>query len=58
MVQKEEAVSRLSRELFQLFLEKFGREPDLEAVRAEAENLVSLYGPINEIKDIFGRETE
>ena len=58
MVPEEEAVSRLSRELFQLFLEKFGREPDLEVVRAEAENLVSLYGPINEIKDIFGRETE
>jgi hypothetical protein len=58
MEQEQEAVSKLSRELFQLFLEKFGKEPDLEVVRAEAENLVSRYGPIGRIKDIFRSETE
>ena len=58
MLREEEAVSRLTVELCQLFLERFGKEPDPQVVRAEAESLVSQYGPISGIKDIFATDIE
>jgi hypothetical protein len=55
---EEEAVSRLTAELGKLFLDRFGKEPDPQVVREEAENLVSRYGPIRALKDILGNENE
>jgi hypothetical protein len=58
MLPEKEAVSRLTVQLCKLFLERFSKEPDPQVVRKEAEYLVSRHGPIREIKDIFGGETE
>ncbi len=50
---EREAVDRLSVELHELFVKAFGKEPDPEIVREEAESIVSKYGVIAELKDIF-----
>jgi len=58
MWRDEEAVSQLTAELCKLFLDQFGKEPDPQVVREEAEYLVSRYGPIREIKEIFSAGTD
>ena len=51
--QERDAVDRLSAELHQLFVKAFGKEPDPEILREEAESIVSKYGVNAELKDIF-----
>jgi hypothetical protein len=53
MFQEREAVARLSAELYELFVKTFGKEPDPEIIREEAESLVAKYGAIAELPDIF-----
>jgi len=53
MFPEREAVDRLSAELYELFVKAFGKEPDSEIIREEAERIVSKYGVIAELKDIF-----
>ncbi len=51
--QEREAVDRLRAELHELFVRVFGKEPNPEIIREEAENLVSQHGPAAELKDIL-----
>ncbi len=51
--QEQEAVIRLSAELRELFLRVFGKEPDHEIIRKEAESIVAKYGVTAEIRDIL-----
>jgi hypothetical protein len=51
--QAEKAVSRLSAELYDLFFRVFGKEPNPEIIKEEAQSIVSKYGVVAEIKDIF-----
>jgi len=53
MLQEGEAVDRLSAELYELFVMTFGKEPDPEIIRAEAESIVAKYGAMAELPDIF-----
>ena len=53
MLPEREAVARLRAELHQLFVKAFGKEPDPEIVREEAESIVSKYGAMAELQDIF-----
>jgi hypothetical protein len=53
MLPEQDAVSRLSAELYELFFKAFGKEPDPEIVREEAESIVSKHGVTAELKDIF-----
>lgn len=52
MIQAE-AISRLSFELSKLYEEKLGKKPKPEVVQAEAEAMVSKYGPKATIREIF-----
>lgn len=50
---KQQAVEKISAELYTLFVNTFGKEPDPQIIREEAESLVEKYGPVGEINDIF-----
>ena len=50
---EEKAVVQLSAELARIYLENIGKEPDPALVREEAEAMVTRYGPITTIKEIF-----
>jgi hypothetical protein len=51
--QEREAVDRLRAELHALFVKAFGKEPNPEIIREEAESMVSKHGATAELKDIF-----
>jgi hypothetical protein len=53
MFPEREAVDRLSAELYELYVQAFGKDPNPEIIREEAESIVSKYGVIAELKDIF-----
>jgi len=53
LFQEREAVDRLSAELRALFIRAFGKDPDPEIVREEAQSLVSRHGVTAELRDIF-----
>jgi hypothetical protein len=52
-IQERQAVDRLSAELYELFVQTFGKQPDPEIIRKEAESLVAKYGATAELADIF-----
>jgi glutathionylspermidine synthase len=43
--EKQQAIEKVCIELHKMYWELVGKEPDPEAVRAEAENLVTKLGP-------------
>lgn len=51
--QEREAVDRLRAELHELFVKAFGKEPNPEIIREEAESIVSKHGAAAELKDIL-----
>lgn len=56
MSPQEEAIKKISQELSQIYRQKFGRDPDSELIRDEAENIVDKFGPVMAIKEIFSRD--
>ena len=58
MLPPEEAIKQISRELSQIYRQTFGRSPDAELVRDEAEHIVEKFGPIMAIKEIFSQDEE
>ena len=48
--QEWEAVALVSAELYEVFVKAFGKEPNPEIVREEAESIVSKYGVHAELK--------
>jgi hypothetical protein len=53
ILQEREAVNRLRAELHELFVRSFGKEPNPEVIKEEAENIVSKHGAAAELKDIL-----
>jgi hypothetical protein len=51
--QEAVAVARISEDLNEAFVRLMGKEPDPQAVKAEAEELVSRYGPAATLSDIL-----
>ena len=58
MLPPEEAIKKISLELFQIFRKRFGRDLDSELVREEAENIAEKLGPVMAIKEIFSQDEE
>jgi hypothetical protein len=56
MVPQEEAIEKISLELSRIYRKTFGREPNSELIRDEAENIVSKFGPVRAIKEIFAQD--
>jgi hypothetical protein len=53
MEAEKEAIERIGGELREIYCKTFGKEPDPEILRAEAEEFVAKYGPTATIKDIW-----
>ncbi|MEJ2672166.1 MAG: hypothetical protein P8168_08195 [Deltaproteobacteria bacterium] len=53
MVSQEEAIEKISLELSLLYRKSFGRDPNSELIRDEAENIVAKFGPVRALKEIF-----
>lgn len=51
--QEAVAVARLSKDLCEIFVRLMGKEPDPQAVKAEAEELVFRYGPAATLTDMW-----
>ena len=51
--EKQQAIENVRNELRKIYWEMVGKEPDPEAVRAEAEDLVAKFGPNSSLKDLF-----
>jgi hypothetical protein len=51
--QEAVAVARISKDLQEIFIRLTGKEPDPQAVKAEAEELVSRHGPAATLADMF-----
>jgi hypothetical protein len=51
--EKQQAIENVCNELHKIYWERVGREPDPEAVRAEAEDLVAKFGLTSPLKDLF-----
>jgi hypothetical protein len=58
MLPQEEAIKKISLELSQIFRKRFGRDPDSELIRDEAENIVKKFGPVMALKEIFSQDEE
>jgi hypothetical protein len=51
--EKQQAIENLRKELHKIYWDLVGKEPDPEVVRAEAEALVTKYGPIASLKEML-----
>ena len=51
--EKQQAIEKVRKELCAIYREVVGKEPDPEAVRAEAEHLVAKFGLNSSLKDLF-----
>ena len=51
--EKQQAIENVRNELHKIYWELVGKEPDAEAVRAEAEDLVAKLGLNAALKDLF-----
>jgi hypothetical protein len=51
--EKQQAIENVRNELRRIYLEMVGKEPDPEAVKAEAEDLVAKFGLNSSLKDLF-----
>ncbi len=49
----QQAIERIRNELHKIYREALGKEPQPEVLRAEAEELVAIYGPDFELNDLF-----
>jgi hypothetical protein len=58
MLPQEEAIEKISLELSRIYRQTFGRDPNSELIRDEAENIVAKFGPVRAIKEIFSRDEE
>ncbi|MEW6386157.1 MAG: hypothetical protein AB1491_01385 [Thermodesulfobacteriota bacterium] len=58
MLTPEAAIKMISLELSQIYRQKFGREPDSDLIREEAEDIVERFGPVTAIKEIFSLDGE
>jgi len=47
------AVARISKDLNEIFVRLTGKEPDPQAIKAEAEELVSRHGPAATLADLL-----
>ena len=47
------AVARISKDLNEVFVRLTGKEPDPQAIKAEAEELVSRHGPAATLADLL-----
>jgi hypothetical protein len=47
------AVARLCEDLRETFIRLMGKEPDPQAVKDEAEELVTRYGPAAQLSDLL-----
>jgi hypothetical protein len=54
-IKQAEAIQKISLELSQIYRKKFGKDPDAELIRDEAENIVAKFGPVMAIKAIFAQ---
>lgn len=50
---EKQAIENISKELNRLYQEAIGKDPDPEAVWAEAEEFVAKYGPNADLKELF-----
>ncbi len=50
--EKRQAIENVQKELHKIYWEVVGKEPDPEAVRAEAEDLVAKFGLNSSLKDL------
>ncbi len=50
---EEEAIERIGGELREIYCRTFGKEPDPEILRAEAEEFVPKYGPTASIEEML-----
>jgi hypothetical protein len=55
MSPQEEAIQKISLELSRIYRQKFGRYPNSELIREEAENIVDRFGPVMAIEEIFSQ---
>jgi hypothetical protein len=53
MESQQEAVKRIEIHLKKIFVERLGKNPDPQALKAEAEDFVAQYGPDADLKDIL-----
>lgn len=51
--EKQQAIENLRNELHKIYWDLVGKEPDPEVIRAEAEALVTKYGPIASLKEML-----
>jgi len=51
METEQEAIARIGGALREIYCQTFGKEPDPEILRAEAEEFVAKYGPAATIED-------
>jgi hypothetical protein len=58
MVSQEEAIEKISLELSLLYRKSFGRDPNAELIRDEAENIVAKFGPVRALKEIFFQDED
>ncbi len=49
----QQAIENLRKELHKIYWDAVGKEPDPEVVRAEAEALVTKYGPIASLEEML-----
>jgi len=52
-LETQQAIQKLRDELYKLYWEAFGKEPNLEVIWDEAAYLVAKHGPNFEFKDLL-----
>jgi hypothetical protein len=52
---EKRAIENIRQELHRLYRKAFGKEPNPEALRAEAEDFVAKHGPNAGLEDLFGK---
>jgi len=52
-LETQQAIEKLGNELYKLYWKAFGKEPNLEVIRAEAAYLVAKHGPNFELTDLL-----
>ena len=52
-LQKKQAIKDIYQDLYRLYREAIGKEPDTELLWAEAEDFVAKHGPNVGLKDLF-----
>jgi hypothetical protein len=50
---ERQAIENVRDELYELYRQAIGKEPDPEILRAEAEAIVARYGPDADLKELF-----